>query len=104
MAVTGISASAASNIKSAITAYKNKVAKANPTCDATISDAVIQKAIKGSNTVAQIKTNINIATDMANDQLINYLTTMEKQLDEVVNAYKSNDSAATAVTGVIKKS
>lgn len=104
MAVVGISASAATNIKNAISNYKNKVKKANPTCDAALSDTVIQKAIKGSNTVAQIKTNINYATDIAEKQLIDYLTAMEQQLDQVVNAYKANDTAASAVTGVIKKS
>lgn len=104
MAVTGISASAANNIKNAITAYKSKVAKANPACDASISRAVIQKAIRGTNTVAQITTNIDIATDNAENQLIKYLTSMEQQLDQVVSSYKQSDSSATAVTGVIKKS
>ena len=104
MAVVGISASAASNIKSAIRSYKAKVAKANPACDAAISSSVIQKAVRGSNTVNQIKANINAATDNAEKQLINYLPALETQLDQVVNAYKSNDAAASAVTGVIKKS
>lgn len=104
MAVIGISASAASNIKSAIKEYKSKVAKANPACDAAISTTVIRKAIRGANTINQIKRDIDIATDNAEKQLINYLTTMETQLDQVVATYKANDSAASAVTGVIKKS
>lgn len=104
MAVTGISASAASNIKQAIAEYKKKVADANPACDASISRGVIQKAIRGTNTVAQITTNIDIATNNAEKQLIGYLTSMEKQLDDVVSSYRKSDASAAAVTGVIKKS
>ncbi len=104
MAVTGISASAAANIKNAIRNYKARVQKANPATDAKLSTSVIQKAVRGSNTVNQIKTNINYATDNVEKQVIDYLTKMEQQLDQVVNAYKANDTAASAVTGVIKKS
>lgn len=104
MAVIGITAAAANNIKAALQSYKNKVSKANPACDASISTVVIQKAIRGANTVNQIKNNINYATDNAEKILFRYIADIEKQLDEVVKSYTQNDAAASAITGAIRKS
>ncbi len=86
---SGININGISSILSAITTYKNKVAKA---CDISAKKSLIESAIKGSSSEAKLKQfTTSIQTAMASH--LKDMNDYEKILNDVKASYKKNDTS-----------
>ena len=86
---TGININGISAILSAITTYKNKVAKA---CDISAKKSLIESAIKGSSSEAKLKQfTTSIQTAMTSH--LKKMNDYEKILNDVKASYKKNDTS-----------
>jgi hypothetical protein len=86
---TGININGISSILSAITTYKNKVAKA---CDISAKKSLIENAIKGSSSEAKLKQfTTSIQTAMTSH--LKKMNDYEKILNDVKASYKKNDTS-----------
>ena len=97
---TGINISGISSITAALSTYKSKVVKA---CDISAKKSVIESAIKGTSSEANLKTFINkIETQLASH--VKNVTNYEKTLNTVKSSYKTNDANNASFKAVMSAS
>lgn len=92
---TGLNSAKIAAMKNAIEAWADAVDRAK----ITVSSKNVTKAIKGSTQQAQVKSLCQACDSYANS-LTSKLRKYEQRLDEVRQAYVSNDNNATAISSV----